>query len=57
MDDAPSRLSQLKEAYGWETVPMVLSCAPSGDKFFIGGYTDLVEAYEKSEQGANEQDK
>ena len=50
MDDAPTRLDELKEAYEWKTVPIVLACTPRGDRYFIGGYTDLVTAMEQYEQ-------
>tara|TARA_R110000824_G_scaffold219453_2_gene406374 strand:- start:214 stop:507 length:294 start_codon:yes stop_codon:yes gene_type:complete len=50
MDDAPVRLHELKTAYEWETVPIVIACAPHGEKYFIGGYTDLVTAMEQYEQ-------
>ena len=36
LDREPERLAALKEAYNWQTVPMIVV----GDTF-VGGYTDL----------------
>ena len=34
---------QLKEAFRWQTVPMILEAESDVVYHFIGGYTDLVE--------------
>jgi glutaredoxin len=44
LDDSPSVLQEMKEAWKWPTVPMVFQYSgedPIGTVKFIGGYTDL----------------
>lgn len=42
-------LEELKDAYGWTTVPMVFR--KEEDQYtFVGGYTDLLEKQEIDEQ-------
>lgn len=38
LDRDPSRMAELKEQFGWRTVPMIVV----GDTF-VGGYTDLKQ--------------
>jgi len=42
-------LEEMKDAYGWSTVPMVFE-KNENEYSFIGGYTDLVEKQEADEQ-------
>tara|TARA_R100000664_G_C2743723_1_gene131854 strand:+ start:1031 stop:1270 length:240 start_codon:yes stop_codon:yes gene_type:complete len=48
LTSAPEVWQDLKKAYGWNTVPMILG---REDKFFVlvGGFTDLKEYLSPSE--------
>ena len=41
--DVGESWEQLKEAFRWQTVPMVLEAESDVVFHFVGGYTDLVE--------------
>ena len=41
--DVGESWEQLKEAFRWQTVPMVLEAESDVIFHFVGGYTDLVE--------------
>ena len=42
-------LEDLKEAYGWKTVPMVFQKTGHDNYTLLGGYTDLYEHLEVSD--------
>ena len=50
MVDVGDTWEQLKEAFRWETVPMILEVENDVLYHFIGGYTDLVEYLDVEEQ-------
>lgn len=39
-------LQEVKEAYGWPTVPIVIQIKDRLEVTIIGGYTDLVKHFE-----------
>ena len=41
MDETPELLTEIKEALGYNTVPMIWEINHLGAKTFIGGYSDL----------------
>ena len=42
LDKQPELLSEIKNTYRWETVPLVIEITEGQEKF-IGGYTELKE--------------
>ena len=50
MVDVGDTWEQLKEAFRWKTVPMILEVENDVLYHFIGGYTDLVEYLDVEEQ-------
>jgi glutaredoxin len=49
LDSQPKLLNEIKEAYRWETVPLVVEVTEGHEKF-IGGFTDLKEYLLKGKQ-------
>jgi|TARA_R110000824_G_scaffold149975_1_gene320400 glutaredoxin len=49
LDRQPKLLTEIKETYRWETVPIVVEITEGQEKF-IGGYTDLKEYLNKGKQ-------
>mgnify|MGYP003656445899 CR=1 FL=1 len=47
---ASSPWTQVKEAFRWQTVPMILEAESDVVFHFIGGYTDLVEYLQVEEE-------
>tara|TARA_R110002074_G_scaffold205201_1_gene373546 strand:+ start:78 stop:317 length:240 start_codon:yes stop_codon:yes gene_type:complete len=45
-EDQESILKEVKDAYGWKTVPMIFQVVPGESTSFVGGYTDLVKLFE-----------
>jgi len=46
-DDQKNILADIKEAYGWETIPLVLKRTEEGT-ILIGGYSDLAKSLENA---------
>jgi glutaredoxin len=49
LDKQPELLSEIKNTYRWETVPIVVEITEGQEKF-IGGYTDLKEYLDSGKQ-------
>ena len=49
MDQQPELLTEIKQTYRWETVPVVVEIT-AGQEKFIGGFTDLKEYLNKGRQ-------
>ena len=49
MDQQPELLTEIKNTYRWETVPVVVEITEGREKF-IGGFDDLKEYLEKGKQ-------
>ena len=49
LDKQPKLLTEIKETYKWETVPLVVEITEGQEKF-IGGFSDLKEYLEKGKQ-------
>jgi|TARA_R100000995_G_C3420480_1_gene93667 glutaredoxin len=49
LDKQPELLTEIKNTYRWETVPVVIEITQGQEKF-IGGYTDLKEYLNKGKQ-------
>ena len=49
MDQQPELLTEIKQTYRWETVPVVVEIT-AGQEKFIGGFTDLKEYLLKGKQ-------
>jgi len=47
LDDNDVLCEEIKEAFSWKTVPLVLVTANDENFHKVGGYTDLVELFEK----------
>jgi|TARA_Y100000310_G_scaffold254922_1_gene262134 glutaredoxin len=43
MDDNEDLLTEVKDRYNWDTVPLILELSQVEGVRFIGGYTDLCE--------------
>ena len=49
LDNQPKLLSEIKQTYRWETVPVVVEITEGQEKF-IGGFDDLKEYLSKGKQ-------
>ena len=49
LDNQPKLLTEIKNTYRWETVPVVVEIT-AGQEKFIGGFTDLKEYLDKGKQ-------
>ena len=49
LDNQPKLLSEIKQTYRWETVPVVVEITEGQEKF-IGGFDDLKEYLNKGKQ-------
>ncbi len=49
LDNQPKLLTEIKETYRWETVPVVVEITEGSEKF-IGGFTDLEEYLKSGQQ-------
>ena len=49
LDNQPKLLTEIKDTYRWETVPVILEVT-AGQEKFIGGFTDLKEYLLKGKQ-------
>ena len=49
LDAQPELLSEIKQTYRWETVPLVVEITEGQEKF-LGGYTDLREYLSSGKQ-------
>jgi len=48
--DVGETWDQLKQAFRWQTVPMILEAESDVIYHFVGGYTDLVEYLQVEEE-------
>lgn len=49
LDKQPELLTEIKNTYGWKTVPVIVEIT-AGQEKFIGGFTDLKEYLNKGKQ-------
>jgi len=49
LDGQPQLLTEIKNTYKWETVPLIIEITEGQEKF-IGGFTDLEEYLLKGKQ-------
>jgi len=49
LDKQPELLTEIKNTYNWQTVPLVIEIT-SGQEKFIGGFSDLKEYLENGKQ-------
>lgn len=55
LEAQPELLTEMKNKMNHNTVPMIWEISETGDKKFIGGYSDLVQYFmkEQSSKGKN----
>lgn len=46
LDNDREKLTQLKEQFSWQTVPMVVGTTEEGKDLFLGGCSDLEKHFE-----------
>ena len=49
MGEEPELLNEMKSRMNYKTVPMIWEISETGDKKFIGGYSDLVQHFVKEQ--------